>query len=49
MLSLNSLAERRGLPISFSDLEELLNGCSQLEVGQDRFGPSHWCNMLSIN
>ncbi|KAL5217013.1 hypothetical protein ABZP36_017697 [Zizania latifolia] len=31
VLSLHSLAERRGLPISFSDLQELLNGCSQLE------------------
>ncbi|EAZ25492.1 hypothetical protein OsJ_09314 [Oryza sativa Japonica Group] len=31
VLSLNALAERRGLPISFSDLQQLLNGCSQLE------------------
>ncbi|KAL5210065.1 hypothetical protein ABZP36_005688 [Zizania latifolia] len=31
VLSLHSLAERRGLPISFSDLQDLLNGCSQLE------------------
>ncbi|OAY69069.1 F-box/LRR-repeat protein 10 [Ananas comosus] len=30
-LSVNSLAERRGISICFSDLEELLNGCSQLE------------------
>ncbi|KAG8095889.1 hypothetical protein GUJ93_ZPchr0013g36697 [Zizania palustris] len=31
VLSLHSLAERRGLPISFTDLQDLLNGCSQLE------------------
>ncbi|XP_065007841.1 F-box/LRR-repeat protein 10-like isoform X2 [Musa acuminata AAA Group] len=30
-LSLSSLAERRGLSIVFTDLEELLTGCSQLE------------------
>ncbi|XP_072982917.1 F-box/LRR-repeat protein 10 isoform X1 [Typha latifolia] len=30
-LSVNSLAERRGLSICYSDLEELLKGCSQLE------------------
>lgn len=33
MLSLNSLGARRGLVVNFSDLQELLNGCSQLEVG----------------
>jgi len=33
VLSLNSLGERRGLVVNFSDLQELLNGCSQLEVG----------------
>ncbi|TVU48468.1 hypothetical protein EJB05_08106, partial [Eragrostis curvula] len=31
VLSLNSLGERRGLVVNFSDLQELLNGCSQLE------------------
>lgn len=34
MLSLNSLGARRGLVVNFSDLQELLNGCSQLEVGK---------------
>ena len=33
VLSLNSLGARRGLVVNFSDLQELLNGCSQLEVG----------------
>ena len=33
MLSLNSLGERRGLVVNLSDIQELLNGCSQLEVG----------------
>ncbi|KAL6648843.1 hypothetical protein ACP70R_013067 [Stipagrostis hirtigluma subsp. patula] len=31
VLSLNSLGERRGLVVDFSDLQELLSGCSQLE------------------
>ncbi|CAN6290760.1 unnamed protein product [Urochloa humidicola] len=31
VLSLNSLGEHRGLVVTFSDLQELLNGCSQLE------------------
>uniref|UniRef100_A0ACD5WS12 Uncharacterized protein n=1 Tax=Avena sativa TaxID=4498 RepID=A0ACD5WS12_AVESA len=31
VLSLNSLAERRGLAMGFSDLQALLNGCSSLE------------------
>lgn len=34
VLSLNSLGARRGLVVNFSDLQELLNGCSQLEVGK---------------
>jgi hypothetical protein len=33
VLSLSSLGARRGLVVNFSDLQELLNGCSQLEVG----------------
>lgn len=31
-LYLGSVAEKRGRAIDISDLEELLNGCSQLEV-----------------
>ncbi|KAJ1298915.1 hypothetical protein BS78_01G490300 [Paspalum vaginatum] len=31
VLSLNSLGARRGLVVNFSDLRELLSGCSQLE------------------
>lgn len=31
-LSLTCLARRKGVPISFADLEQFLIGCSQLEV-----------------
>lgn len=37
MLSLNSLADRRGLAMTFSDLKALLDGCSSLEVGPGWF------------
>jgi hypothetical protein len=37
VLSLDSLGERRGLVLNFSDLQKLLNGCSQLEVYVTQF------------
>jgi hypothetical protein len=41
VLSLNSLGERRGLAMRFSDLRALLDGCSNLEVRRDRFHLTH--------
>ncbi|GJN09169.1 hypothetical protein PR202_ga27151 [Eleusine coracana subsp. coracana] len=57
VLSLDTLGERRGLVVNFSDLQELLNGCSQLECGlyhdtytnQTRAKWTTFCSTFSVS